>query len=112
MDQKGTSTIEVIAIWLSVVISLTTLGVLIWKGGAIAQTVVTDSFRIDRIEKDGSSKLQAHESRDEAIEQGFAARIENLETAMHSIGLMQADIREIKTRVEFISVEHRKSEAK
>lgn len=100
MPEQRKSVVETVAIWASVCVSLTTLGVLIWRGGAIAQTVATDSERISRIESSGSGKLQAHESMDDVRVAGLDKRLSNVEQSMATISAMQADIREIRTRIE------------
>ena len=65
--------------------------------------MTTLSHKIDGIEKDGSAGLKGHAALNEAQINGLDKRMANLEDAIKRVSSMEADIREIKTRVQFLS---------
>lgn len=106
-EQKNNGPLLVAGVWLSFLASVVALGGVVWKGGALQQTVINleqqralEVSRIDRLEKDGSGGLKAHEVMDDVRVNGLEKRLSNVEQTMATIAAMQADIREIRTRLE------------
>ena len=91
------------ATWLSVLCSLITAGIVVWRGGALANMVESHERRVLEIELHGSPGLREHVKEDDERVKGLVARVDRAEDTMKLLGEMKADIREIKTELRLIS---------
>ena len=114
-NEVNRKTIEVIAIWLAVLVSFSNLGILIWKGGAMANSLTTSTHnletlgaKVEQIEREGTAGLKGHTALNDANFNGLDKRVLNLENVVTRFSSIEADIREIKTRIQFMSPEKTK----
>lgn len=104
-EQKNSqlSLLHTVALWCTVAVSISTLCLVVWRGGVLAATVDTDSRRIDRLEQDGSSSLKIHVKSDDDRIADLKAQVQEIKTALKDISSMQKDISEMKTAMEFLT---------
>lgn len=98
--------LEVAALVFSVVTGASSVGILLWKGGELAHTVVTHEQRITLIEGRGSPTLKEHVTVDDEREKRTVQRIERLEsvftTYLETSSKIQSDLARISQKVDDI----------
>lgn len=97
------SVIERLPTWLSAICSILTVAFVVWRGGALANTIAEHDRRIGTLESTGSVVVQKHVEKDDEREKAFDLRMERLEKIIERLPEMQSDIREIKTEIKNIN---------
>ena len=93
------SVIERFPTWLSALCSVLTVAFVVWRGGALANTIAEHDRRIVNLENAGSATVQKHVALDDEREKATSERIARLEKIIEALPEMRSDIREIKTEV-------------
>lgn len=91
--------LERVPSWLSAICSILTVAFVVWRGGALANTIAEHDRRIISLENAGSSVAQKHVSADDERDKAITERIARLEKILEGLSDMQSDIREIKTEI-------------
>lgn len=96
------SIITTLGIWATFLLSLTSISVVFWKGGAIDRQVTINTADIDVIKRDGSVALQAHTRMDDERISAIRDRLIIVEHMAPALTAMEADMREMRTDLRWL----------
>ena len=103
MEKNGNKVIrvlEVMAIMFSVITGGASVGILVWKGGAMAHMIDTHEERLKSIEMRGSPTMDTHVKLDDEREKRTKERLEQLEK-IYAVALdMRSDLSRLTQKVD------------
>lgn len=102
--------IEVVGIWVAVCTGLTSLGLIVWKGGAFQQsmvevkaTVAQHTSELNVLKAGGTGGLRMHEAQQAEHEKMVEKRIDKLENAIDIIPQLDKRLESIQNDLDWLT---------
>ena len=102
--------IEVVGIWVAVITGITSLGLIVWKGGAFQQSMIevkavvaSHTIDIGTLKSGGTGGLRTHEAQQAEHEKMVEKRLDKLENAINIIPQLDKRLESIQNDLDWLT---------